>query len=230
MSSSPRRRVLASWSSGKDSAWMLHVLRQDPEVEVVGLVTTFAEGTDRVAMHGVPRSLVERQATAAGLPLRSVFLPWPCPNSEYEARLSNLFREAVVDGVTHIAFGDLFLEEIRDYRIGQLAGTGLEPLFPIWCGPEGTADLARRMIESGLRATLTCVDSQQLDPAFVGRPFDANLLRDLPPTVDPCGERGEFHTFCWSGPHQANPVSLAFRTGAVTDRDGFVFAEPILAD
>ena len=221
--SAVRKRVLLSWSSGKDSAWALHVLRQRGDVELVGLVTTFNETADRVAMHAVRRELVEAQAASVGLPLLPVWLPWPCSNEIYERLMLDLLHEARRQGVTHVAFGDLFLEEVRDYRIRLLAGTGLEPLFPLWGTPADTPALARRMLDAGLRAVLTCVDPAQLDGRFVGRAFDAALLAELPPSVDPCGERGEFHTFCTDGPMFAAPVAV--RAGAVVQRDGFYFAD-----
>ena len=218
-----RKRVLLSWSSGKDSAWALHVLRQRGDVELVGLVTTFNEAADRVAMHAVRRELVEAQAANAGLPILPVWLPWPCSNEIYEQRMRDLLQQSARQGVTHMAFGDLFLEEVRDYRIRLLAGTGIEPLFPLWGTPADTPALARRMVDAGLRAVLTCVDPAQLDGRFVGRAFDAVLLAELPRGVDPCGERGEFHTFCTDGPMFSAP--LAARVGEVVCRDGFCFAD-----
>jgi uncharacterized protein (TIGR00290 family) len=215
--------VAVCWSSGKDSAWMLHVLQQDPDVEVRSLITTFNETADRVAMHAVRRELVEAQARAAGLPLWSVGLPWPCSNGEYERRMAEQWARCRAEGITHVAFGDLFLEEIRDYRIAQLAGTGLVPLFPIWCGRDGTAGLAHTMIVGGVRAILTCVDPKQLSPEFLGRVFDESLLRDLPSGVDPCGENGEFHTFCHAAP--AFATRLDIRRGEAVERDGFHFLD-----
>jgi diphthamide synthase (EF-2-diphthine--ammonia ligase) len=150
-------------------------------------------------------------------------LRWPCSNEEYEAWMRRCIDQAVADGVTHVAFGDLFLEDIRDYRIRQLAGTGIEPLFPIWCGKSATAGLARTMVAAGLQAVLTCVDPKQLAPEFAGRAYDARLLADLPDGVDPCGEHGEFHTFCYGGPHQR--YALEVSTGDIVERDGFVFAD-----
>lgn len=215
------RRVLLSWSSGKDSAWTLHVLRQQPDIEIVGLLTTFNEAVGRVAMHAVRRGLVEAQAAAAGLPLWAIPLPWPCSNAVYEEHMSAAVTRALEAGVTHMAFGDLFLEDVRDYRIRQLAGTGLEPLFPLW--DADTSTLARGMLGSGLRAVLTCVDPKQLAAPFVGRLYDAALLADLPAGVDPCGERGEFHTFCFAGPMFATEVAV--RVGETLSRDGFVYAD-----
>ncbi len=217
------RRVLLSWSSGKDSAWTLHALRQVPDLEVVGLLTTFNEAVDRVAMHAVRRELVEAQAAATALPLWPVLLPWPCSNADYESRMSEAIGWARGEGITHFAFGDLFLEEVRDYRIHQLAGTGIEPLFPLWTTAEETPRLARRMVAAGLRAVLTCVDPKQLPERFAGRRYDSALLDDLPAGVDPCAERGEFHTFCYAGPMFTSEISV--EVGETALRDGFCFAE-----
>ena len=216
-------KVLLSWSSGKDSAWALHVLRLRGEVEVVGLVTTLNEAFGRVAMHGVRAELVQAQADAAGLPLWPVPLPWPCSNDEYEARMRAVVGTARAAGVTAFAFGDLFLADIRAYRERQLAGTGIDPLFPIWGTADDTPALARAMIAGGLRATLACVDPRRLPPAFAGREFDLGLLAELPTGVDPCGENGEFHTFCHAGPVFDRPIPV--RVGEVVERDGFWFAD-----
>ena len=214
-------KALLSWSSGKDAAWSLHVLRQQGEVEIVGLLTTLNRTFERVAMHAVRERLLEAQADAAGLPLWKVDIPHPCPNEAYEQAMSAACAKAVAEGIDAIAFGDLFLEEVRAYRIEKLKGTGLKPLFPLW--GRGTAELAREMIAGGLKATLTCVDPKQLDASFAGRAFDAALLADLPPSVDPCGERGEFHSFAWDGPMFGHPVPI--QRGEVVSRDGFVFAD-----
>ena len=219
------RRVALSWSSGKDSAWSLHLLKQDPQVEVVALLTTLNEEFDRVAMHAVRRDLLEAQARAAGLPLWTIPLPWPCTNQEYESRMRAACDRALAERVQAIAFGDLFLTDIRAYREKQLAGTGIEPIFPVWEIP--TRQLAHDMIASGLRAKLTCVDPRALDRRFAGRDFDTSLLADLPPSVDPCGENGEFHTFVYAGPMFQHPIPTA--PGEVVDRDGFVFADLIPA-
>jgi uncharacterized protein (TIGR00290 family) len=216
-------KALLSWSSGKDGAWALHVLRQRSEVEVVGLVTTFNQAFGRVAMHGVRLELVEAQAAAVGLPLWPVPLPWPCSNEVYEAQMQAVVTRARAEGIAAFAFGDLFLEDIRAYRVQRLAGTGLEPLFPVWGTSADTPGLARTMLAAGLRATLVCVDPKQLEPRFVGRAFDAALLEELPKSVDPCGERGEFHTFCHAGPMFDRPISV--RAGETVERDGFWFAD-----
>jgi uncharacterized protein (TIGR00290 family) len=215
------KRVLLSWSSGKDSAWTLHVLRQDPSIELCGLLTTLNTEFDRVAMHGTRRSVLEAQAAAAGLPLWIVPLPWPCSNEIYEQRMAAVCQRAVDEHIEAVAFGDLFLEDVRAYRIRQLAPTGLEPLFPLWQIP--TDALARAMIAGGLRARLSCVDTQQLMGEFAGREFDADLLRDFPAHVDPCGERGEFHTCVYAGPMFS--AALPVTTGEIVTRDRFVFAD-----
>jgi uncharacterized protein (TIGR00290 family) len=217
------KRVLLSWSSGKDSAWTLHLLRQQPGVEVLGLLTILNEAAGRVSMHAVRRELVEAQATAAGLPLWAVPLPWPCSNADYEEQMSVVIGRAREEGITHVAFGDLFLEDVRAYRVRQLSGTGIEPLFPLWTSPAATPGLARQMLDGGLRAVLTCVDLRQLAEPFVGRAYDALLLADLPPGVDPCGERGEFHTFCLAGPMFAAEIGV--RVGETVSRDGFCFID-----
>ncbi len=210
-----------SWSSGKDSAFSLAMLRERAEVEVVGLVTTINATSDRVAMHAVRRELLEQQAESVGLPLHTVDLPWPCPNDRYEAIMSRLVTSAVSQGVSVMAFGDLFLADIRAYREQQLLGSGLRPVFPLW--GRDTATLAQDMIHSGLRARISCVDSAQLDPRFAGREFDAELLRELPETADHCGENGEFHTFAWDGPGFRRPIGI--RTGDTTEHDGFVVTD-----
>jgi uncharacterized protein (TIGR00290 family) len=199
----------------------LHVLRQDPSIELVALITTINQVFDRVAMHAVRRELVERQAESADLPLWTVPLPWPCSNQGYEARMRDLCARAVQEHVEAIAFGDLFLADIRAYRERQLAGTGLDPLFPLWRLP--TRALAMDMIAQGLRAKITCVDPKLLPRDFAGREFDASFLSDLPPAVDPCGENGEFHSFVYDGPMFRAPIPI--RTGEVVERDGFVFSD-----
>jgi uncharacterized protein (TIGR00290 family) len=218
---SAKPKALLAWSSGKDSAWSLHALRAQAEVEIVGLLTTINEAFDRVAMHAVRTELLRAQADAADLPLWPVPIPWPCSNAEYEAAMDAAMARARAAGIAHVAFGDLFLEDIRRYREERLAPTGIAPLFPLWGTP--TDALARRMVDAGLRARLTCVDPKSLDARFAGREFDAALLAELPPSVDPCGERGEFHTFTYDGPMFRRPVPI--RAGEVVTRDGFVFAD-----
>ncbi|MDO8545765.1 MAG: hypothetical protein Q7R68_00250 [Nitrospirales bacterium] len=222
MNRSPSKALLC-WSSGKDSAWTLHVLRRRRDVEVVGLLTTINTAYERVAMHAVRVALLEAQAEAAGLPLWTVPIPNPCSNQEYESAMGDAVRKALAAGITMMAFGDLFLEDVRRYRETQLTGTGLTPIFPVWGLP--TDALARDMVAAGLRARLTCVDPKQLPASFAGREFDAALLADLPASVDPCGERGEFHTFAYAGPMFRQPVPI--RTGEIVTRDGFVFADLI---
>lgn len=215
-------KILLSWSTGKDSAWSLHLLHQQYPGAVAGLLTTVNEAFDRVAMHAVRRTMLQAQADAAGLPLHVVNMPWPCSNEQYEAAMRTAIAGFLRDGFTHVAFGDLFLEDVRRYRETRLEGTGLTPLFPVW-KTKSTADLAREMIASGLKAYLTCVDPRKLDRSFAGRAFDQALLNDLPPAVDPCGENGEFHTFVWDGPMFHRPVGAA--VGEIVERDNFVFAD-----
>jgi diphthamide synthase (EF-2-diphthine--ammonia ligase) len=199
----------------------LHVLREQGEYDVTALLTTCTSDFDRVSMHGVRRALAEAQSAAAGVPLRWVELPYPCPNTRYEAIMGEVVREAVSEGVSHVAFGDLFLQEVRAYRERMLAGSGLTPVFPIW--QSDTARLAKDMIASGLRAVLVCVDPKQLSPVYAGRIFDDCLLGELPAGVDPCGENGEFHTFCCAGPMFERPIPV--RAGACVERDGFMFSD-----
>src|SRR5262249_42132939 len=202
-----RLKTLLSWSSGKDSAWSLHQLRSDERYAVAGLVTTINVAADRVAMHAVRTELLRAQANAAGLPLWELRIPSPCSNAQYESVMQDAIGRAEAEGIECFAFGDLFLEDIRAYREKQLAATKLKPLFPLWGGD--TRALAREMIAGGLRARITCVDPRTLPASFAGREFDSDLLNDLPPNIDPCGERGEFHTFAYSGPMFAWPLSIA---------------------
>jgi uncharacterized protein (TIGR00290 family) len=217
----PLPRAYVSWSSGKDSAWALQVARAEGLADVAGLLTTVDTTHRRVAMHAVRRELLHAQAAALALPLVEVELPWPCPNGAYEAAMAAALSRLRGDGVTHLVFGDLFLEDIRAYRDAQLAALGVTPIYPLW--RRDTRALAREVVDGGLRATLTCVDPAQLDASFAGRRFDAALLAELPAGVDPCGERGEFHTFAWAGPMFPSP--LAVRAGEVVLRDGFAFAD-----
>jgi uncharacterized protein (TIGR00290 family) len=214
-------KAVVSWSSGKDSAWALHEIRRAGALEVVGLLTTVTSEFARVSMHAVREELLDLQAASLGLPCRKVRIPWPCPNETYEAEMARVLADVRAAGVTRIVFGDLFLADIRAYREEKLAGSGVEPVFPLW--GRDTIRLAREMLDGGLCATITCVDPRQLDGAFAGRDFDAALLAELPPGVDPCGERGEFHTFAWAGPMFARPVPVT--RGEVVTREGFVFAD-----
>ncbi len=218
------KRALLSWSSGKDCAWALHVLRQQAAIEVVGLMTTLNVEFERVAMHGTRRAILEAQARAAGLPLFVIPLPWPCSNEIYERQMAMACESAKQQGIEAIVLWDLFLSDVRAYRERQLEPTGLEPIFPLWDVP--TDRLAREMLAGGLRAKLVCVDSRQLSSSFAGREFSDELLGDLPAAVDPCGERGEFHSCVYDGPMFDRPLDL--QAGEVVDRDGFVYADLLL--
>jgi uncharacterized protein (TIGR00290 family) len=214
-------RILLSWSSGKDSAWALHVLNRQSPGSVRALLTTVNEAVNRVAMHAVRRDVLEAQARAAGLPLIVVSIPHPCPNEIYEERMRSAVEAAVASGFTHVAFGDLFLEDVRRYRVERLAGTGLEPMFPVWGIP--TDRLANEMIDSGLRARVACIDTRILDVSVVGCEFDRHLLNELPPGVDPCGENGEFHTCAYAGPMFGEALRL--EPGEVVEREPFAWQD-----
>ena len=216
-----RPRVLVSWSSGKDAAWALHTLRQQDDVEIAGLLCVVNATHGRAAMHAVRESLLEAQAAAAEAPIRKALIPSPCPNEIYEAAMAEALARAREEGITQVAFGDLYLEDVRRYREDRMRGTGIAPRFPLW--GRDTRALAREMIAGGLRARLTCVDPRKLPASFAGRAFDAALLADLPASVDPCGENGEFHTCVVDGPMFRHPV--AARPGETVERDGFVFAD-----
>ncbi|HVB98528.1 MAG TPA: ATP-binding protein [Candidatus Dormibacteraeota bacterium] len=216
-----RPKAWLSWSSGKDSAWALHVVRRQNVLDVVALLTTVNQAFGRVAMHGVREELVDRQAERAGLPLIKVPIPYLCPNETYESAMAAAMERARGEGVTHIVFGDLFLQDIREYRERQLARCSMTPVFPIW-GIE-TGQLAGDMVAGGLEAWLACVDPRKLDRAFAGRKFDSRLLAQLPAGIDPCGEYGEFHTFASAGPMFHSPIPIA--VGEVVERDGFLFAD-----
>lgn len=216
-----RKKLLVSWSSGKDSAWTLHVLRQSNEYEIVGLLTTINASFDRVAMHGVRREMVEAQAAAAGLPLWAVPLPWPCSNEQYEAAMGAACAKALDAGVEAVAFGDLFLEDVRQYRIDHMRGIGLTPIFPLW--KLETRQLLRDMWAGGIRSRIVCLDPRKLAASFAGRDLDESLLDEFPPGIDPCGENGEFHTFVYDGPMFAHAIAL--QNGDTVTRDGFVFTD-----
>jgi uncharacterized protein (TIGR00290 family) len=216
-----RPRAVVSWSSGKDAAWALWEVRRSGELEVVGLLTTVSEPFERVSMHGVREEILQRQGRAARLPIVRVPIPYPCPNEVYERAMAGALEELRARGVSRIVFGDLFLEDVRRYREENLEGTGIVPVFPLWGRP--TRSLAEEMIAGGLDARLVTVDPRHLPRSFAGRPFDRALLDQLPPTVDPCGERGEFHTCVSAGPMFDRPIDLV--PGPVVERDGFVFAD-----
>ena len=215
------KKVLLSWSSGKDSAWTLHVLRQRADVEVTGLLTTINTNFQRVAMHGTRCELLQAQARAAGLTLWEVPLPWPCSNDVYEGAMAAACSSALQKGIDAVAFGDLFLEEVRRYREERLRGTGLEPIFPLW--GRNTHDLSHEMLDGGLRARIVCVDPAKLSGEFIGCDLDEQMLRRLPASVDPCGENGEFHTFAYAGPMFREPIPI--ENGKCVTRDGFLFAD-----
>ena len=221
-----RPKALISWSSGKDSAFALHEVRRAGEFDVVGALTTVTETFGRVSIHGVRQQILEAQCEAAGLPLRIVPIPYPCPNEIYEARIGEAVAEAVANGVTHMIFGDLFLGDIRAYREQKLAGTGITPVFPLWQRP--TAALAQAMIASGLEACIATVDLKKLPAAFAGRRFDAALLADLPDGIDPCGENGEFHTCVVAGPMFAHRLSV--HTGERVERDGYAYCDLVMGE
>jgi uncharacterized protein (TIGR00290 family) len=215
-----KKKVLLSWSSGKDSAWTLHVLRQSPDIEVVGLLSTINQHFGRVAMHGTRVELLRAQARVAGLPLWEVPLPWPCSNREYDGAMAAACERALAEGVVAMAFGDLFLEDVRRYRAEKLQGTGLEPIFPLW--QRNTRLLLQEMLGEGLKARIVCVDPSQLDAKFAGRDL-GEIWRELPPEADPCGENGEFHSFVYAGPMFRQ--AIAIESGEKVTRDGFVYAD-----
>jgi uncharacterized protein (TIGR00290 family) len=216
-----KQKILLSWSSGKDSAWTLHVLRQRGDVEVVGLLTTINTHFQRVAMHGTRHALLRAQADAARVPLWEVPLPWPCSNDIYEGAMSAACVSAVQQGISAVAFGDLFLEDVRRYREGRLRGTGLEPMFPLW--GRDTRQLVLEMLDAGLRARIICADPSKLASDFIGRDLDYHVLSRLPAAVDPCGENGEFHTFAHAGPMFFQPIPI--KDGETVTRDGFLYAD-----
>jgi uncharacterized protein (TIGR00290 family) len=216
-----RPPALISWSSGKDAAYALYEVTRTRVVKPVGLLTTVTDAFHRVSMHGVREELLSRQAEALDLPLTIVRIPYPCPNEVYERAMRQALEGVRSDGVRHVVFGDLFLEDVRRYREARMAEVGMECVFPLWHRP--TNELAREMLRTGLRARLVCVDPRSLARSFAGRAFDERFLADLPPGVDPCGERGEFHTFVTDSPRFHSPIAV--RVGEIVDRDGFVFAD-----
>ena len=216
-----RPKALIAWSSGKDSAWALHEVRRAGEFDVVGALTTITDAFGRVSIHGLRQELLAAQLEAAGLSAVIVRIPYPCPNEVYEREMAAAMDQAKVQGITHVIFGDLFLEDVRAYREARLQPIGITPVFPVWHQPTGA--LARQMISSGVDARLVCVDLKKLPRTFAGRRFDAALLADLPAGVDPCGENGEFHSFVTAGPMLKRAVAV--RTGEVVERDGFAYAD-----
>ena len=220
-----KRKTLLSWSSGKDSAWTLHTLQQQPNIEVVGLFCTINQTFDRVAMHAVKTQLVKQQAHQAGLPLHIIPIPYPCDNGEYEQAMGRFIDEAKRLEIECFAFGDLFLEDVRSYREEKMQGTGITPIFPLWGKP--TSELSREMIDNGLKTVITCVDPKKLPAEFAGREFDHGFLDELPQSVDPCGENGEFHSFVFAGPMFQKPFDI--NVGEIVERDGFVFADISIA-
>jgi uncharacterized protein (TIGR00290 family) len=216
-------KAFVSWSSGKDSAFALHEARRLGLAQIVGVLTTINEVHDRVAMHGVRHTLLDRQIAALGLPAIKVPIPSPCSNEIYEARMLKACEHIKASDIRHIVFGDLFLEDIRTYRVEKLSALGMEPIFPLW--KRDTAALAREMIASGLSARISCLDPRKLDRSFGGRCFDADLLRDLPDGIDPCGENGEFHTAVTAGPMFEHEIAI--HVGQTVERDGFVFTDLI---
>ena len=216
-----KKKTLLSWSSGKDSAWALYRLQRDPEIDVVGLFCTVNQKFDRVAMHGVRRELLELQAERLDLPLYVIDIPYPCSNEEYEARMTMFIGQAKADNIECCAFGDLYLEDVRQYRENNLKGTGITPLFPLWGIP--TETLSKDMIQNGLRAIVTCIDPGSMPEHFAGREYNKSFLEDIPREVDPCGENGEFHSFAFDGPMFSESIKVS--AGEVVRRDGFVFSE-----
>ena len=216
-----KKKTLLSWSSGKDCAWALHMLRQQPDIEVAGLFCTFNEKFERGAMHAVRNELIIQQAERIGLPLQLIPIPYPCSDSEYKKIMGNFIEQAKTQEIDSIAFGDLFLEDIRSYRETSLAETGIRPLFPLWGMP--TDELSEEMVNSGLRAKITCIDPQYLSPEFAGHEYDSTFLKQIPDSVDPCGEKGEFHSFAYDGPMFKSAVNIC--VGETVTRDGFVFTD-----
>jgi len=223
MEGTMKKKTLLSWSSGKDSAWALHLLRKNPEIDLVGLFTSVNRKYDRVSMHATRLEMLRRQAEAVGLPLETIGLPDPCPNEQYEASMRQFVAASLRKGIECMAFGDLFLEDIRKYREDQLKGTGIEPLFPLWGIP--TNDLAEQMLSAGLEAYVSCVDLKKLPSRFDGQKWSKELLAQFPKGCDPCGENGEIHTVVVGGPIFRKPVPV--RIGEILNRDGFAYADII---
>jgi uncharacterized protein (TIGR00290 family) len=223
IAASAQPRAFLSWSSGKDAAFALHEVRRLGLADVVGVLTAIDETADRVQMHGVRHALLDRQIDALGLPAIKVMLPNACPNDIYEERMAEAFGGLRAEGVRHIVYGDLFLEDIRAYRLKQMEAAGMQAIFPLW--GRGTGELAKAMIASGLKARVACLDTRRLGRSFAGRRFGEAFLRDLPAGIDPCGENGEFHTVVTAGPIFAAPIATS--VGEIVERDGFAFADVI---
>jgi uncharacterized protein (TIGR00290 family) len=215
------KKTFLSWSSGKDSAWALHVLRQDPDIEVAGLFTTVNKQFDRVAMHGVRLELLRQQAENVGLPLHIIEIPYPCSNEEYAEAMTAFVNTAKAEQIECFAFGDLFLDDVRKYREERLRGTGITPVFPLWGIP--TKELSREMVAGGLKAVITCMNPERISDDFAGREYNTAFLDEIPEGVDPCGEYGEFHSFAFDGPMFQHPVAAI--VGETVQRDGFVFTD-----
>lgn len=219
-----KKRTLLAWSSGKDSAWALRMLQSSPDVEIAGLFSTVNRDFRRVSMHSVREEILLLQAESVDLPIHIIQIPHLCSSSEYDNAMAEFVRQSKADGIECMAFGDLFLENIRKYREERLENTGISPLFPLWGTP--TAVLSREIANSGMRAVVTCVDTRSLSAEYAGREYDNSFLDDLPENVDPCGENGEFHSFVYDGPVFEKPMDI--RVGEKVGRDGFVFADILI--
>lgn len=215
------RKALLSWSSGKDSAWALKTLREDPRINLAGLFTVVNETYGRVAMHSTRLALLRRQAASAGLPLSVINIPYPCDNERYASIMRGFIEDSLANGVELMAFGDLFLEDVRRYREDQLSGTGVTPIFPLWDIP--TRTLAEQMFSAGVKAYVSCVDPRKVPAAMAGRQWSRRMIDELPDGADPCGENGEFHTVVVDGPFFRSPIPV--KIGETVERDGFVFAD-----
>lgn len=215
------KKALLSWSSGKDSAWALHVLRQNPSIDVVGLFCTVNKVFNRVAMHGVRVNLLQQQARSIGLPLQLIEIPYPCSDADYAIAMARFIDKAKNEKIEFFAYGDIFLEDVKRYREESLKGTGIEPIFPIWGIP--TKQLSQQMVDSGLKAVITCLDPKQIAKEFAGREYSESFLNDIPENIDPCGENGEFHSFAFEGPMFQNPIDIVI--GETVNRDGFYFTD-----
>ncbi|MDH5611018.1 MAG: adenine nucleotide alpha hydrolase [Gammaproteobacteria bacterium] len=219
-----RQKTMMSWSSGKDSAWALYQLQNNPEIDLVGLFCTINKEFNRVTMHGVRVELLQKQADNIGLPLEIIEIPYPCSNIEYEQIMGEFVEKAKKMHIENFAFGDLFLEEVRNYREEKLKNSGIKAIFPIWGIP--TDELSRKMITNGLRTIITCINPKQTPDKFIGKEFDDNFLASLPETIDPCGENGEFHSFVFDGPMFKEKINIVL--GDIVQRDDFVFADILL--